>query len=75
MRGSVQIILSSSHRVSIANGMKLRLREVRTFGPMGPAHQSAKHFLNDGSHISSVVYPAVIGTHPNQAQRLYSLLK
>ena len=28
---------------------------------MGPANQLAKHFLHDGSRISRIVYPSVIG--------------
>ena len=42
---------------------------------MGPAHQLAKHFFHDGSHISRIVYPSVVGTLPGQAHALYSLLK
>ena len=56
---------------SLGCGMKSRQRGGRSFGPMGPAHQLAKHLLHDGRHISSTVYPSVIGTQPNQAQRLY----
>lgn len=36
---------------------------------------SGEHLFHDGSNISSIVYPSVIGTQPNQAQRLYRLLK
>ncbi len=55
--------------------MKWRQRGGRSFGPMGPAHQLAKHFFHDGSHISRIVYPSVVGTLPGQAHALYSLLK
>jgi hypothetical protein len=56
-------------------GLDWREWRGRCFGPMGLAHQLAKHFLHDGSHISRIVYPSVVGTLPNQTQRLYRLLK
>lgn len=43
-------------------GLKCRQRGGRFFGPMGPAHQLAKHFFHDGSHISRIIYPSVVGT-------------
>ena len=76
MVGRVQIHLRSIHCVPIA---KLRYEvasmEGRLFGPMGPAHQLAKHFPHDGSQISRIVYPSVVGTPPGQSHGLYCLLQ
>jgi hypothetical protein len=36
---------------------------------------SGEHLFHDGSNISSIVYPSMIGTLPNQTHRLYRLPK
>lgn len=61
---------------SIGGGSNPR-REIASSGTwarLSLAWLSCEHFLDDGSHIFSVVDPSMIGTHPNQAQRFYRLL-
>lgn len=36
---------------------------------------SGEHLFHDGSNISRIIYPSVVGTVPDQAHGLYRLLK
>lgn len=73
--GCVQIILCPSHLMPIdklwcdVNGV------VAPSGQWARLTKSAKHLLDDGCDVPGIVDSSVIGTQPNQAQRLYCLLK